>query len=58
MFFLFLFTTLFSGGLIPTYLVVSELGLLNTRWALILPRGALRLEPDHHPHLLPDHDPR
>lgn len=35
--FLFLFTTLFSGGLIPTYIVVSELGLINTRWAMILP---------------------
>jgi multiple sugar transport system permease protein/putative aldouronate transport system permease protein len=35
--FLFFFTTLFNGGLIPTYIVVGELGLLNTRWALILP---------------------
>ncbi len=35
--FFFFFTTLFSGGLIPTYLVVRDLGLLNTRWALILP---------------------
>ncbi|MGH2533236.1 MAG: carbohydrate ABC transporter permease [Thermomicrobiales bacterium] len=35
--FLFLFTTLFSGGMIPTYIVVGELGLLNTRWAMILP---------------------
>jgi len=34
---LFVFTLLFSGGLIPTYLVVQDLGLLNTRWALILP---------------------
>jgi putative aldouronate transport system permease protein len=34
---LFVFTLLFSGGLIPTYLVVHDLGLLNTRWALILP---------------------
>lgn len=38
--FLFVFTLLFGGGLIPTYLVVRELGLLNTRWALIIP-GAL-----------------
>jgi putative aldouronate transport system permease protein len=36
----FVFTTLFSGGLIPTYLLVKDLDLLNTRWALILP-GAL-----------------
>lgn len=35
--FLFFFTLLFSGGLIPTYLVVKDLGLLNTRWALIFP---------------------
>lgn len=35
--FLFVFTLLFGGGLIPTYLVVSQLGLLNTRWALIIP---------------------
>jgi putative aldouronate transport system permease protein len=34
---LFVFTMLFSGGLIPTYLVVQETGLLNTRWALIIP---------------------
>lgn len=34
---LFTFTMLFSGGLIPIYLVVKTLGLLNTRWAMILP---------------------
>ncbi|OIV35490.1 sugar ABC transporter permease [Mangrovactinospora gilvigrisea] len=28
---------LFSGGIIPTYLVVHSLGLLDTRWALVLP---------------------
>lgn len=32
-----LFTMLFSGGLIPTYLVVKSLGLLDSVWALILP---------------------
>jgi len=32
-----LFTTLFSGGLVPTYLVVRNMGLLNTYWALMLP---------------------
>jgi multiple sugar transport system permease protein/putative aldouronate transport system permease protein len=37
---LFVFTLVFSGGLIPTYLVVQDLGLINTRWALIIP-GAL-----------------
>jgi putative aldouronate transport system permease protein len=35
--FLFFFTLLFSGGLIPTYLVVRDLGMLSTRWAMILP---------------------
>jgi putative aldouronate transport system permease protein len=34
---LVVFTLVFSGGLIPTYLIVRELGLLNTYWALILP---------------------
>ncbi|MEX1028906.1 MAG: carbohydrate ABC transporter permease [Paenibacillaceae bacterium] len=34
------FTILFSGGLIPTYLTVKSLGILNTRWAMLLP-GAL-----------------
>ena len=30
-------TMYFGGGLIPTYLVVNKLGLLNTRWAMIIP---------------------
>lgn len=34
---LFVFTMYFSGGLIPTYLVVRDLKLLNTIWAVILP---------------------
>lgn len=33
------FTMLFSGGLIPTYLVVRNLGLLNTRWAMLIPQA-------------------
>jgi putative aldouronate transport system permease protein len=37
--FVFLFTMFFSGGLIPTYLIVKNLGLLNTMWALILPKA-------------------
>ncbi len=37
--FAFIFTMLFSGGLIPTYMVVKDLGLLNTRLAMILPTG-------------------
>jgi multiple sugar transport system permease protein/putative aldouronate transport system permease protein len=35
--FLFVFTILFSGGMIPTYLLVKQLGMLNTVWAMILP---------------------
>jgi putative aldouronate transport system permease protein len=35
--FLFTFTMIFNGGLIPTYLVVKSLGLINTRAAMILP---------------------
>jgi putative aldouronate transport system permease protein len=34
---LVLFTLLFNGGLVPTYLVVRNLGLLNSYWALMLP---------------------
>lgn len=33
----FLIAMFFSGGMIPTYLVVRSLGLLNTPWAMILP---------------------
>ncbi|WP_433167390.1 carbohydrate ABC transporter permease [Kribbella sp. CA-247076] len=32
-----IFTMLFSGGLIPTYMVVQDLGMLNTRWAMVIP---------------------
>ena len=32
-----MFTMIFSGGMIPTYLLVRQLGLYNTMWALILP---------------------
>ncbi len=35
----FIFTMLFSGGLIPTFMVVRDLGLIDTRWAMILPTG-------------------
>ena len=37
----FLLITMFvSGGLIPTYLVIKNLGMLNTVWALVLPGAA------------------
>lgn len=31
------FTMFFSGGLIPTYLLVKNLGMINSMWALIIP---------------------
>lgn len=31
------FTMYFSGGMIPTYLIVNELGLMDSLWSLILP---------------------
>lgn len=34
---LFMITMFFGGGLIPTYLVVSNLGLVDSMWAVILP---------------------
>ncbi len=33
------FTLVFSGGLIPTYLVVRDLGMIDTRWALLIPQA-------------------
>jgi putative aldouronate transport system permease protein len=34
---IFIFTMLFSGGLIPNFLLIQKLGLYNKVWALILP---------------------
>ncbi len=34
-----LFTMLFTGGIIPLYLTVRNLGIYNTRWAIILPNA-------------------
>lgn len=34
---LFVFTMYFSGGLVPSYMIVSKLGLINTRWAMLIP---------------------
>ncbi len=34
---LFVFTMYFSGGLVPNYMIVSKLGLINTRWAMLIP---------------------
>ena len=38
--FIIMFTMFFSGGMIPAYLNIRELGLYNSLWALILP-GAM-----------------
>ena len=38
--FFFAFTMMFGGGLIPSYILVKSLGLINTPWALIIP-GAM-----------------
>ncbi|MFN7249377.1 MAG: carbohydrate ABC transporter permease [Anaerobacillus sp.] len=35
----FLITMFFNGGLIPTYLVIRDLGMLNTIWAIVLPNA-------------------
>ena len=37
---LFSFTMFFSGGMIPTYLLIYNLGMINTVWSMILP-GAI-----------------
>ncbi len=35
----FIFTMYFGGGMIPTYLVVKDTGLMDSMWALFLPGG-------------------
>jgi multiple sugar transport system permease protein/putative aldouronate transport system permease protein len=37
---LFTFTMFFNGGMIPTYMLIRNLGMLNTPWALVIP-GAI-----------------
>ena len=39
---IFAFTMFFGGGLIPTFFVVSRMGILNSIWALVLP-GAINV---------------
>ncbi|MET3940885.1 putative aldouronate transport system permease protein [Paenibacillus sp. PvP094] len=36
----FMFTMFFGGGLVPSYLLIKELGMINSMWALILPSTA------------------
>ena len=35
--FIFIFTMYFAGGMIPDYLLINNLGLLETMWSLVLP---------------------
>ena len=35
--YMLLFTMIFDGGMIPKFLVIKQLGLINTLWAVILP---------------------
>ena len=37
---LFVFTMFFEGGLIPTYLLIRDLGMVDTIWAMVLPNAA------------------
>lgn len=37
--FAFLLTMLFDAGLIPNFMLVKDLGMYNTRWALIIPKA-------------------
>lgn len=36
---LLVFTMFFSGGMIPTYLLIKNLGMLNTLWVMIIPNA-------------------
>lgn len=36
---IFTFTMFFSGGLIPTYLLIKNLGMLNTFWVMVIPNA-------------------
>lgn len=37
--FLIVFTMFFSGGLVPSYLLVRDIGMIDTRWALLIPKA-------------------
>ncbi|MBP1991762.1 putative aldouronate transport system permease protein [Paenibacillus eucommiae] len=34
-----MFTMFFSGGLIPTYMIIKNMGLINTFWAMVIPNA-------------------
>lgn len=37
---MFMVTMFFGGGLVPTYLLVKQLGMVNTMWAIVIPSAA------------------
>ncbi|MBE7054757.1 MAG: carbohydrate ABC transporter permease [Ruminococcaceae bacterium] len=37
--FIFTFTMLFNGGMVPTYLVIKRLGMIDSIWSLVLPNA-------------------
>lgn len=37
---MFMVTMFFSGGLVPSYLLVKDLGMINTIWAIVIPSAA------------------
>jgi len=40
----FIITMYFGGGMVPTYLIVKQTGLINNMWALFLPGGSIPKE--------------
>ena len=55
---LFAFTMLFNGGMIPTYLLVRNLGMLDTIWAMVIPNAMAVWNLIITPHVHADHDSR
>ena len=45
--FFFTLSMFFSGTLVPMYLLINNLGLYNTRWAIVLDRKSTRLNSSH-----------
>lgn len=39
--FAIVFTIFFNGGMIPTFLLVRDLGMINTVWAIMIPKAAV-----------------
>ncbi|MEC0238504.1 carbohydrate ABC transporter permease [Paenibacillus dokdonensis] len=37
---MFMVTMFFGGGLVPTYLLIKQLGMINTMWAIVIPSAA------------------